>query len=228
MTPLALLSLFAALFVGTHFAMSHPLRGPMIKALGQGGFMGVYVLVSLVTLGGMAHFYGGAKAEAPDDLWARPEWLWGVATALMWIASVLLVGSFRSNPAFPAPGKPVTHIADPRGVFAITRHPMMWSFAIWALVHAMINPVMAALVTSTAIAILALGGAAGQDAKKEKLIGEPWRDWEARTSFVPFGRGFAMPDAFALIGGTLLWLAATWAHGALGYLRAGVFHFIAT
>lgn len=57
------------------------------------------------------------------------------------------------------------------------------------------------------------------------LAGEAWRDCESRTSFVPFGRGFAFPDAFALIGGTLLWGVATWTHGALGYQPAGLFHF---
>ncbi|MFN4039918.1 MAG: NnrU family protein, partial [Erythrobacter sp.] len=37
-------------FVGSHFAMSHPLRAPMVKALGAGGFQGAYTLVSFATL----------------------------------------------------------------------------------------------------------------------------------------------------------------------------------
>ena len=32
-------------FVGTHFLMSHPLRSPMVSALGERGFAGVYSLV---------------------------------------------------------------------------------------------------------------------------------------------------------------------------------------
>jgi len=103
-----------------------------------------------------------------------------------------------------------------RGVFAITRHPMMWGFAAWAVTHALVAPSPAGLVLSAAIGILALGGAAGQDAKKARLVGEPWRDWEARTSFVPFARGIASPGLFAIIGGTLLFLVATYAHGAIG------------
>ena len=84
---------------------------------------------------------------------------------------------------------------------------------------------MASLILSAAIAILALFGAAAQDAKKEKLLGEVWRGWKARTSFIPYGRGLKSADAFALIGGTLLWLVATWAHGALGYRPAGIWAF---
>ena len=67
----------------------------------------------------------------------------------------------------------------------------------------------------------------GQDRKKARLVGEPWRDWVRRTSFIPFGRGLASPGGFALIGGTVLWLGATWAHGALGYRPAGIWAFFA-
>jgi uncharacterized membrane protein len=145
----------------------------------------------------------------------------------MWFGSVLFVGSLRRNPAFPSPGKPVTRIGDPRGVFAITRHPMNMGFAIWAVVHAIVNPSLASLIVSVAIFILAIGGSMGQDVKKRATVGDPWRDWESKTSLVPFGRGFALPGGFALIGGTLLWLLATWAHGALGYRPAGIWVYFA-
>ena len=122
----------------------------------------------------------------------------------------------------------MTSIGAPRGVFAITRHPMMWGFALWAVVHALVNPTPASLVVSATIAILALGGAAGQDMQEAEVdrraVGA---SGEAATAFVPFGKGFALPDAFALVGGTLLWLAATYAHGALGYRPAGVWAFFA-
>ena len=225
MTGLGVLALASTAFVGTHFAMSHPLRALMVRALGERGFGLVYLVVSLVTFYGMVHYYSPAAAQAPAPYWDAGQIGWIVATLLMWVGSILLLGSLRRNPAFPTGGKPVTHIGAARGVFAITRHPMMWSFAIWALVHAIVVPTAASLVISAAIAILALGGAYGQDHKKEKLVGEPWRDWMRRTSFVPFGRGIASPGAFAFIGGTLLWLAATWAHGALGYLPAGIWAF---
>lgn len=225
MTALGGLAFASAGFVGTHFAMSHPLRAPMVRMLGERGFAIVYSLVSIVLLWAMSRYYSPASAESPGMLWDASQAGWIAATILMWIGSILFVGSLRRNPAFPNPGKPVTNIGAARGVFAITRHPMMWSFAIWALVHAIVLPTLASLTISAAIAILALGGAAGQDAKKAKLIGGPWRDWMSRTSYVPFGRGFASPGSFALIGGTLLWLAATWGHGALGYRPAGIWAF---
>jgi hypothetical protein len=51
-----------------------------------------------------------------------------------------------------------------------------------------------------------------QDKKKRKLMGESWHQWSAQTAFVPFTRGLAFPGTFAFVGGTVLWLVATWLH----------------
>src|SRR5690606_28099033 len=106
---------------------------------------------------------------------------------------------------------------------AITRHPMMWGFALWAATHAIVNPTRASLILCAAVALLALAGSWLQDIKKEKLVGEPWRRWRSVTSFIPYGRGLKSADGFSLLAGTTVGLAASWAHGALGHRPAGVF-----
>lgn len=222
MTGVGILSLASAAFVGTHFLMSHPLRARMVAALGEKGFAGVYTIVSLLTFGWMIWAYPYASAEAPQPMWDAGRVGFAVATLLMWLGSVLFIGSLRRNPAFPRPGKQLAKFDEPNGVYAITRHPMMWGFTLWAVVHAIVNPTLACLILSASIAFLALVGARLQDSKKDRLMGEVWRDYRARTSFFPYGRGLKSADAFALIGGTLLWLVATWAHGALGYRPAGI------
>jgi len=225
MSGIGMLALASTTFVGTHFLMSHPLRAAMAGKLGERGFAGVYSLVSLLTFAWMIKAYGPASAEAPQPLWDGGQAGFIVATVLMWLGSVLFLGSLRRNPAFPRPGKPIERIDEPHGVYSITRHPMMWGFALWSATHAIVNPTPASLVLSAAIAVLALVGAAFQDAKKERLMGAVWRDWRSRTSFVPYGRGLKSADAFALVTGTLVWLAATWAHGELGYRPAGIWAF---
>jgi uncharacterized membrane protein len=50
---LAALVTASALFVWTHFMMSHPLRAKMVARLGEKGFSAVYSLVSFATLGWM-------------------------------------------------------------------------------------------------------------------------------------------------------------------------------
>jgi uncharacterized membrane protein len=89
---------------------------------------------------------------------------------------------------------------------------MMWGFASWAIVHLIVVGMPKTLVFDGAILLLALGGAAGQDAKKRQWMGEDWHDWTAETGFIPFTRGPANPGMLALIGGTILFFLATWAH----------------
>jgi uncharacterized membrane protein len=204
-------------FVGTHFLMSHPLRAAMVARLGVGAFQGVYSLVSLATLGWAAF----AFREAPlgNSLWSAGDGLNALATGIMFVASVLLAGSFVGNPALPQPGAAILSAQPARGVFAITRHPMMWSFALWSLAHVLVSPRPAVLILSGFIAFLALGGAAGQDVKKAKLMGDSWQSWVSRTSFVLKP---AWPGRTALIGGTLIWLAATWVHPLAGAPTAGL------
>lgn len=207
MTPQTGLALAAIAFVGLHFLLSHPLRQPLVRAVGEGPFRGIYSLIALVTFGAMIYFYRIIGREPP--LWDAGDAGWIIGTLLMWLASILFVGSFIRNPAFPgAPGPS----GGPSGVFGITRHPMMWSFAIWAAVHLMILGQPKSILFDGAIILLALAGAMAQDRKKRALLGERWHEWTAQTAFVPFARRIANPGAVALIGGTLLFLIATWIH----------------
>ncbi|MEO5973117.1 MAG: NnrU family protein [Sphingomicrobium sp.] len=225
MSGLGALVAASAAFVGTHFLLSHPLRAGLAARLGERGFAILYSLIAIATFAAMVHFYSPANAGAAP-LWVAGDAAWAAATVLMWLGAILFMGSLRRNPAFPRPGVRLATIDPPRGVFAITRHPMNWGFASWAAVHIIVNPTPAGLVLSAAILILALGGSVGQDAKKERALGEMWREWQAQTAFFPCGRGFALPDGFAAIAGTLLFLIATWAHGALGAMPAGLWRWV--
>ena len=207
MTPQAGLFFSSIAFVGLHFLMSHPLRGPLVRAFGEGPFRGIYSLVALVTFGLMIMFYRVIGREPP--LWNAGEAGWIIATLLMWLGSILFVGSFFGNPALVGAKGPR---GGPQGVFGITRHPMMWGFALWAAVHLTVLAMPKALVFDGAIIVLALAGAVGQDRKKATQMGEDWHDWTAQTAFVPFTRGLAYPGSVAAIGGTLLFFLATWLH----------------
>ena len=208
MTPQAGLFLSAIAFVGLHFLLSHPLRDASVRTLGERGFQGVYSVIALLTFGLMIYFYGRIGREPP--LWTLPEWVWAIASFVMWVGAILFVGSFLGNPALP--GARLERSRTPGGVFAITRHPMMWGFASWAAVHLAVIGTPKALVFDGAILFLAIAGSVGQDAKKAKLMGERFHEWTAQTAFVPFGRGVAWPGITAFVGGTVLFLIATWIH----------------
>ena len=222
MTPQACLFLSSIAFLGTHFLLSHPLREPLVRRVGIGPFQGIYSLIAVITFGAMIYFYGAIGRE--PQLWVAGDALWLLASLLMWVGSILFVGSFVRNPALP--GARLERGRKAGGVFAITRHPMMWGFASWAIVHLIVVGTAKAMVFDGAILLLAIGGSVGQDSKKAKLMGERFHEWVAQTAFIPFGRGLAYPGTAALIGGTLLFFVATWAHGAIGAPPAGFWRWI--
>ena len=212
------LQLATAAFVGSHLALSHPLRVPLVGTIGERGFLLLYSIVAFVTLGAMILAWRAADGGIP--LWSAPYWWWPIAAAIMLAALILLVGSFSGNPAFPRGDARPRPIGPAKGVFAITRHPMNWAFALWALVHISLWGSPRNLIVATGILVLAIGGSIGQDRKKRRLLGKAWLDWEARTSFIPFGAllsgrakwNAASPGLIALLGGLALWLAITWIH----------------
>ncbi len=220
----------AVAFVGSHFLLSHPLRSRLVRAIGEAGFQGVYSLVAFLTLGWLIVAYRKAPLSAP--LWPVGNGLWAVATVVMLIASILLMGSLIRNPALPTGGRPSAFPETARGAFAVTRHPMMWSFALWGLCHIAVFPVAKNIVLAAAIVLLALVGAALQDRKKEQLQPDLWPEWESKTSYLPFAAiaaGRARLGGFglhALLGGLVVWLVATWAHMPLAGWAAGIWRWL--
>ncbi len=226
MISLASLALATIAFVGSHLAMSHPLRLRLVQNLGDRYFLIVYSAVSFVTLGWMILAYRAVKSSLP--LWIAPDWWWPIASAIMLLASILLVGSFVRNPAFPHPGAERQAVRPATGVFAITRHPMNWSIILWALVHISVWGSPRNLIVAFGMLILAFAGSIGQDRKKLSVMGESWRGWMQRTSFVPFGalirRKVPMrstaPGWMPLAGGFAFWLGVTWWHAPSASLAA--------
>jgi uncharacterized membrane protein len=213
MSDLTLLIIAISLFVGGHELLSHPLRGPLVARLGEKGFALLYSVVALGSLFWAVEIWKGIP---PDRLWTVPLWAHLLAIVLMLFAAMLFVGSVTApNPALmgmPAGGRP-------RGVQRITRHPMMWSFAIWALVHIVMSADSRTIVLASGIATLALFGAAMQDGKK-KAQNPAYGDHMRATGFVPFGAqlagrapwGTAVPGLVATLGGLALWALILWAH----------------
>ena len=220
----------AVAFVGSHFVLSHPLRRPLVSAIGEKGFLGVYSLVAFATLGWLIAAYLKAPLTAP--LWSAGDGVWAIATVVMLIASILLMGSLIRNPALPTGGRPTAFPQAALGVYAVTRHPMLWSFVLWGLCHIAVFPVAKSNIVAAAIVVLALVGAALQDRKKEQLQPELWPEWESKTSYLPFAAiaaGRARLGGFglhALLGGFVVWLVATWAHMPLTGWAAGIWRWL--
>ncbi len=219
-------------FIGTHFLLSHPLREPLVAKLGEKAFLGLYSVIGLLTFGWV--ILARRNVDSSPDLWVAGPGTWDAATLIMLLASILLAGSLVGNPASPDPGGDLRPIGPAHGVYAITRHPMMWSFMLWAIVHMMLWGSVATLIVAGGILLLALIGPIGQDIKKLRLQGNRWRDWMNRTAFVPFAGQLsgripwraAWPGWGAVIGGLVIFLGATWVHPLAGGPLVGVWRWI--
>ena len=225
----ALVSLIAAnvAFVGTHIALSHPLRAPLVRALGERGFLAVYSLVATAALVWIVIAFRAVGPGGPV-LWnGLGDGMWVIASLLTIVALALATAGVRGNPAMVGadPGKAAAS-AGATGVYAVTRHPLMWGFAIWALAHILVSPNPRTLVTAGSMAFLALVGAHLQDRKKERIAGAAWRDWEARTSFAPRLSRLGAIGGVNWIVALALWLLLTWAHGPAGVPPAGIWRWI--
>lgn len=222
MSDIVLLIIAVSLFVGGHELLSHPLRAPIVRAVGEKAFMALYAVVALGSLYWAVEIW---KIVPPDRLWQAPPALYMVAPLVMLIAFILFVGSVTApNPALMGGGAPAAGntAAGVRGVQAITRHPMMWAFALWAIVHITLSADSRTLVLGGGILILSLFGSAMQDRKK--LAAQPgYTAHVAKTSFIPFvaqlsGRASLAslwPGLVPIIGGLILWGVMLWLHPSL-------------
>ena len=225
----ALTSLIAAsiTLVGSHFAMSHPLRAPMVKALGDTGFQIAYSVVSLGALVWMVLAFRGAE-NPTTPLWPGYDDIsWAIGSVIALIAMVFYAGSMTpKNPSLPSPKAAEAALAEPQGLFKVTRHPMMWGFALWAISHMIAAPTARTLVVSSAVLVLALVGAHLMDGKKQQQMGEAWVTFESRTSYWPrWGRLFSV-GAMPWVVGVALWLGLSWLHLGWAGIPAGIFRWV--
>jgi len=181
---MTLLLLAALLWIGVHVGIAGTaVRAAIVARTGEAGFRIGY---SLLSVGAITLLIEAWKSAETTPLWYAPDALRWVLAVLMLPAFVLFVASVvKPNPT--AAGGEAALGQEPRGIQRITRHPMLWSFALWALVHLIGNGDSAAVVFFGAFAVTALAGMPSIDAKLAKRVPEGWGRLAATTSILPFG-----------------------------------------
>ncbi|MBV9247882.1 MAG: NnrU family protein [Acetobacteraceae bacterium] len=218
---MTLLIVAALVWIVVHLIVSGTrLRDSLVARIGEGPFRGVFSLLSIAVL----VFLILAWVSAPTTLlWSTPIWLRWILAIVMLGAFILFVASVaQPNPTMirgeSAIGQP------PRGIQRITRHPMLWSFAIWAAVHIIGNGDTAAIVFFGAFLVTALAGMPSIDAKLARREPATWQALSAATSIVPFAAIANRRNRFVPreVGwSTLLIAAIAWA--VLLYLHPWLF-----
>ena len=177
-----------AVFVGSHFILSSkPVRRPLVRALGEQAFRLAYSLVAVVALAWMLAAYGAAPYLA---VWEPPPVLRWVPLLVMPVSCLLVVCGLTTRSLTAVGGDRGAGTVDPRsaapGIVSITRHPALWGFALWAVSHLAVRGDAASMILMGGILVLALGGMAHIDQRREDTLGGGWGPTKMSTSLVPF------------------------------------------
>ena len=118
-----LLILGLALFLGMHgFTMARGPREMMMKRFGEGGYKGVYTLVSLVGFALIIYGFQLYRSGGMIPVWTSPMWM-GHLALLLTLPIFILLAATNSG------GR----------IHAAVKHPMLLAVKIWATAHLISN-----------------------------------------------------------------------------------------
>ncbi|WP_342242188.1 NnrU family protein [Inquilinus sp. OTU3971] len=212
------LVLAAQFWVVLHLGVAGPLRPALVARLGEMGYRGLFSALSAIGLVWLVLAYRGAPYE---PLWdPAPFW---VPAVLVLLGFVLLACSLGPSNPTQVGAERMGNELPVAGITRITRHPMLWAFALWALAHLTVNGHWAGVLLFGAILVTAVNGMISIDRKRAARLGPAWDDFARRTSRLPFAAILAGHGQLALgelapwrLGlGILLFVAALWLHGFL-------------
>ena len=181
-TYFPLLMAAAFWFVTHHGLSSGVMRARLVAGLGANGFRIFYSILSVLALVLLARASGAAD---PVPIWTAPAWLRLVLALIMLPAFLFFAAGLLRNPT--GIGGEGLVGQQVRGIQRITRHPVLWSFALWALVHVLGNGDLASVIFFGTFAISALIGMPSIDRKLAARDPEAAAKLQAATSILPFG-----------------------------------------
>lgn len=172
-------------FIGSHGITARPkLRQKLTRLLGEKTYLILYSLLSL----GLLSWLIMAAIDAPrTPLWPWVHGFYWLPNILMPFAFILLVSGFTvPNPLSIAPRDHGFDPARPPLTVAITRHPVMWGFFLWAISHLLPNGEFPLAFMFALFALFAWGGTHMIDKKRRRLCGDDkWQVLARNTSSVP-------------------------------------------
>lgn len=173
------------LFMTAHVVPAAPqVRGFALHALGRGAYLALYSLISLLLL---VWLVAAARSAPTLLLWPLTPELALVPLIVMPFGFILVVaGLFQANPLSVSlrdygfdPNRP--------GIVAVTRHPVLWGFVLWALSHVAVNGDVVSVALFGGLGLYAAAGFGLADKRAKSLLGlDRWSALAARTSILPF------------------------------------------
>ena len=170
------------LFLGIHSTriFARDRRRDMITLLGEGGWKGIYSVVSIAGFVLIVWGYGMAR-QNPVLLWESPEGLKHFSIALNLLAFILFA----------------VYLVPAGRLKARLGHPMLLSVKVWAFAHLLANGTLADLFLFGSFLVWAIADFAANRRRD-------------RTAGIVRIAGPARNDVIAIVVGVLIWAAILW------------------
>jgi uncharacterized membrane protein len=189
-----------------------PIRQGLIDRFGRRAYFIAYSVVSLVVLGWLIH---ATLYLDYVPLWDTAPWqAWTTMVAAPIGIFFVLAGLFSVNPLSLS----IRQGLHSGSIVAVTRHPVLWGFLIWATAHLVPNGDLGGVMLFGGLALFCVAGFFVVEKRARRRLGEDWNRIAGATSIVPFsaivdGRArlsgdAPMTSAFILTAVLTYWLLA--------------------
>ncbi|MEK1886175.1 MAG: NnrU family protein [Phyllobacterium sp.] len=156
-----------------------PIRQGLIERLGRPTYFITYSVVSLVILGWLIH---ATLYLDYVPLWDPQPWqAWTTMVTAPIGIFLVLAGLFSVNPLSLSIRRGLR-----RGsIVAVTRHPVLWGFLIWAAAHLVPNGDLGGVLLFGGLALFCGAGFFIVERRGRRRLGEDWNRIARATSIVP-------------------------------------------
>jgi uncharacterized membrane protein len=171
-----------AVFLALHSVPAIPaIRQGLIARLGRRTYLIAYSIASLLALGWV--FHAGFQLDYVE-IWAPSAWQAWFPLILTPIAFFLLIaGLISPNPTSVTLRRHGDQVGT---IVAITRHPVLWGFLLWAFGHIVANGDLRSLILFGVFALFSLFGMVMADRRTKKKADPRAQDVQGSTSILPF------------------------------------------
>ncbi len=210
-----------SVFLGSHLISSMPsCRSLLVKTLGEKIYLIFYSALSIILLWWL--FRAALNASLDLMLWSKSTWTYWVPNITMPFVFIIVTMGISTPNALSILCKRQPFDADkPRGIVAITRHPILWAMFLWAVSHMFPNGSLSLVIVFGTFMLFSLFGMKLVDLRMQRALGaEEWQELSRNTSIVPFvalARStkwniFTKNDLYRVIIGLALYYVSLYLH----------------
>jgi uncharacterized membrane protein len=178
----------AAFFV-THIGMATaPVRGPLVRRLGEDAFIGLYTLIASALWAVLVYVYAVHRYDAPAGLaLADHRIARGALYAVGLAGMALMVGAFAPRGYWQSPMMVlVGKVREPFGLERITRHPFFAGLVLFSAAHVLLARHLTGAIFFGGLILVSVIGSAHQARKLRRRHGPSYDDFLAASSAIPF------------------------------------------